>query len=70
LIALPFGAASGRRNMFVGVASSILIVFAYFVLLQFSLAAGSAGHLPPLLAGWLPNIAFGLVGIWLTCRAR
>ena len=69
-IALPFGAASGRRNIFVGVASSILIVFAYFVLLQISLAAGSAGHLPPLLAGWLPNIVFGLIGIWLTSRAR
>ena len=70
LIALPFGAASGRRNIFVGVASSILIVFAYFVLLQISLAAGSAGKMPPWLAGWLPNIIFGLIGIWLTSRAR
>jgi len=70
LIALPFGAASGRRNIFVGVASSILIVFAYFVLLQISLAAGSAGKMPPWLAGWLPNIVFGLAGAWLTSRAR
>lgn len=70
LIALPFGAASGRRNIFVGVASSILICFAYFVLLQISLAAGSAGRLPPWLAGWMPNILFGLTGIWLTARVR
>jgi lipopolysaccharide export system permease protein len=70
LIALPFGAASGRRNIFVGVASSILICFAYFVLLEISLAAGTAGKLPPWLAGWLPNIFFSVTGIWLTARVR
>lgn len=70
LIALPFGAVSGRRNIFVGVASSILICFAYFVLLQISLAVGSAGRLPPWLAAWLPNILFGLAGIALVARAR
>jgi lipopolysaccharide export system permease protein len=70
LIALPFGAASGRRNIFVGVASSILICFAYFVLLEVSLAAGTAGKLPPWLAGWLPNLFFGITGAWLTARVR
>jgi lipopolysaccharide export system permease protein len=70
LIALPFGAASGRRNVFVGVASSILISFIYFVLQQLTLALGSGGHLPPWLAAWLPNICFGLVGIWMTARVR
>ena len=70
LIALPFGAASGRRNIFVGVASSILICFVYFVLLEISLAAGTAGKVPPWLAGWFPNIFFGLTGIWFTARVR
>jgi LPS export ABC transporter permease LptG len=69
-IALPFGAPSGRRNIFVGVASSILICFAYFVLLEVSLALGTAGKVPPWLAGWLPNIFFGLTGAWLTARVR
>ena len=32
LIAIPFGAASGRRNLFVGVAGSIFICFTYFVI--------------------------------------
>lgn len=70
LIALPFGAASGRRNIFVGVASSILICFIYFVLLEISLAAGTAGQVPPWLAGWFPNLFFGLTGIWFTARVR
>lgn len=70
LIALPFGAASGRRNVFVGVAASIFICFAYFILLRVGLALGIGGHLPGWLAAWMPNILFGLAGIVLTNRAR
>jgi lipopolysaccharide export system permease protein len=70
LIAIPFGAASGRRNVFVGVASSILICFSFFVLQQLSLALGAGGHVPSWLAGWFPNMAFGLAGLWMTARVR
>jgi lipopolysaccharide export system permease protein len=70
LIALPFGAASGRRNIFVGVASSIFICFAYFVLQQFGLALGTGGYLPSWLAAWFPNLAFGSAGLWLTASVR
>lgn len=70
LIALPFGAASGRRNIFVGVASSILICFAFFVLRDVGLAAGAAGKIPGWLAGWLPNLFFTVTGIWLTSRVK
>ena len=70
LIAIPFGAASGRRNLFVGVAGSIFICFAYFVIQQVSLALGSAGHLPAWLAAWLPNMIFGTTGLVLTARVR
>jgi len=70
LIAIPFGAASGRRNLFVGVAGSIFICFAYFIIQQVSLALGSAGHLPAWLAAWLPNMIFGAAGLMLTARVR
>jgi lipopolysaccharide export system permease protein len=72
LIAIPFGAASGRRNLFVGVAGSIFICFGYFVIQSVSLALGSApnGHLPAWLAAWLPNIFFGATGLVLTARVR
>ena len=70
LIAIPFGAASGRRNVFVGVASSIVICFGFFVLQQLSLALGAGGHVPSWLAGWFPNMAFGLAGLWMTARVR
>ncbi len=70
LIALPFGAAPGRRNVFAGVASSILICFSYFVLLQLGLALGTRGALPAWLAAWGPNLVFGLGGIYLAWRIR
>jgi lipopolysaccharide export system permease protein len=70
LIALPFGAASARRNVFVGVASSIVICFTYFVLVQVALALGTGGKVPPWLAAWGPNLLFGLAGMLLTWRIR
>jgi lipopolysaccharide export system permease protein len=70
LIAIPFGAASGRRNLFFGVAGSIFICFAFFVVQQVSLAFGAGGHLPAWLAAWLPNMVFGMTGLILTARVR
>jgi lipopolysaccharide export LptBFGC system permease protein LptF len=70
LIALPFGAAPGRRNVFVGVASSIVICFGYFVLQQLALALGTGGHAPPWLAAWAPNVLFALAGLVMCARIR
>jgi lipopolysaccharide export system permease protein len=70
LIALPFGVAGGRRNVFVGVASSIVICFIYFVLQQLGLALGTSGRVSPWLAAWFPNLSFGLVGLLMTTRVR
>ena len=70
LIAIPFGAASGRRNLFFGVAGSIFICFTFFVLQSASLLLGSGGELPPWLAAWLPNMVFGATGLFLMSRVR
>lgn len=70
LIAIPFGAAPGRRNLFFGVAGSIFIGFSFFVLQMVGLALGSGGSLPPWLAAWLPNMIFAIIGILLTARIR
>jgi lipopolysaccharide export system permease protein len=70
LIAIPFGAGSGRRNLFFGVAGSIFIVAGYLVLQQVSLQVGAHGQLPAWLAAWLPNLLFGTMGLLLTTRVR
>ena len=70
LIAIPFGAAGGRRNVFVGVATSIVLCFSYFVLQQLGLALGTSGRVSPWLAAWFPNLFFGLAGLVMTARIR
>jgi len=70
LIALPFGAMSGRRNVFVGVASSIFIFFAFYVLSLLGLSLGIAQWLPPWLAAWLPNLVFGGTALLFVMRVR
>jgi len=70
LIAMPFGATTNRRNVYVGVASSILIGFGYFVVLQLGLALGSGGHVPAPIAAWAPNFLFAGVGLFLSYRAQ
>lgn len=65
-IALPFGAAAGRRNAFFGVAGSVFICFVYFVLMGIGLTLGSGGSVPPWLGAWLPNILFsGAAGLMI-----
>ena len=70
LIAIPFGATTGRRNLFFGVAGSIFICFTFFVLQSVGLALGFGGELPPWLAAWLPNIFFAATGLFLMARVR
>jgi len=70
LIAMPFGAVSGRRNIFVGVAGSIVICFIYYVLLKLGLAFGTSGWVPAWLAAWFPNLSFAIAGLWMTARVR
>jgi len=70
IIAIPFGAQSGRRNLFFGVAGSIFICFSYFVLQQVCLAFGMNGHLPAWLAAWLPNLLFAAAGTTMILRTR
>lgn len=70
LVAIPFGAPSGRRNAFVGVAASVFLCLAYFFLMRWGMALGTAGKLPPWLAAWGPNLLFSLMGIGLTSRVR
>lgn len=70
LIAIPFGAPSGRRNIFYGVAGSLAWGFLYFTVQRLGFALGQSGMVPAWLGAWLPNASFGLLGLWLTARVR
>ncbi|MEM7144955.1 MAG: LptF/LptG family permease [Verrucomicrobiota bacterium] len=73
LIAAPLGVVYSRRGILGGVASSIFI-FALLVFTSHSfLALGKGNHLPPLVAAWLANLLFLVVGValyWSKARNR
>lgn len=69
------GAALGVRpqrkgGMGLGFGLSVLIVFAYYVVMSMCSALGETGHLVPLLAAWLPNVLFLGAGVLLTMKAN
>lgn len=76
LVALPFGAFLGKREAFVGVAASVALCFAHFMLFELGMWAGTSGMvaglgaLGPLMAAWLPNISFAGIGLGMTWKLR
>lgn len=68
LVALPFGGVTARRNVFVGVAASIVVCFLYFILMRVGLGMGTGAMLPPVVGAWLPNAVFGMAGLIMTWR--
>lgn len=65
LIAAPLGIVFNRRGVLAGVASSIFIFFGMIFLTNLFLALGKGARVSPFVAAWVPNIAIGVVGIFL-----
>ncbi len=58
-----------RGGSGIGFGLCIIIVFAYYVVMSFSRALGETGNLPPLVAAWLPNVMFLLLGAFFVRKA-
>lgn len=69
LLGGPLAAGSGRSGAGLGVGLSILLMFAYYMLLALCKGFGENGSMPPPVAAWLPNTIVLVVAIWLTRRA-
>jgi LPS export ABC transporter permease LptG len=70
LLAVPFGAATGRRGTLYGIGVGIVLALSYWILSSAFVAIGKSGVLTPFLAGWTPNIlVLGTAG-YLLLRAR
>ncbi|MBQ9904735.1 MAG: LptF/LptG family permease [Synergistaceae bacterium] len=69
LLGAGFGATRrGRSGGGVGFGISVVIVFAYYVVMSLCRALGEAGNIPPFVAGWGPNIVFFVLGIYFARR--
>lgn len=64
LLAFPFAFLVGTRGAIGGVAVGIAIAIAYWLGAELLTAMGGVGQLPPLLAGWSPDIIFFFAGMY------
>ena len=64
-----FGASRrGRSGGGVGFGISVVMVFAYYVVMSLCRAFGESGNLPAVIAGWGPNIVFLVIALFFTWR--
>ena len=64
LLAIPFAFLVGTRGAIGGVALGVGIGVAYWAIAALLEAMGGVGQLPPLLAGWSPDIVFFFLGMY------
>jgi lipopolysaccharide export system permease protein len=70
LCAAPIAFRCARYGSFVGVVVAVVIVFLYNGVRSWTLAFGLAGSLDPFLAGWIPDMLFGALGVGLLTATR
>lgn len=68
LITLPLSVVLKKGGIAIGLGISVALAFTYWGLIQSCRAYGVAGLMDPLLAAWLPNMLFGVVGIVLILK--
>jgi LPS export ABC transporter permease LptG len=65
LLGIPFAFVVARRGALYGIGISIFMAIVYWATLHIFDALGSNAVLPPMLAAWAPNLAFGAAGLYL-----
>jgi len=63
LMGVPFSIETGRASALIGMVRGIAIAMLYLPVMAICLALGKGGVLPPVVAAWLSNVVFALVGI-------
>lgn len=64
-LAAPLSIVYSRRGGLAGMAGAILLFVVFTLLGHMTLALGKGARISPFMAAWLPNIIFGVIGIYL-----
>jgi len=67
-LSAPFAFLTGTRGAVGGLALAFGIGISYWATSALFEAMGSVGQLPPLLAGWAPDVIFGFLGVYFFLR--
>ena len=66
----PLAVTAPRTSGALGIGIGLGTTIMFLLMVQLSQGIGSSGLLPPLLAAWLPNILFGIAGLWMMAKVR
>jgi lipopolysaccharide export system permease protein len=69
-IGIPLGMRVSRSGPMLGVGVALLLVVTFYFMSSITLALGKGERVPPVVAAWLTNVVFGVVGGVLLTRAR
>jgi len=72
LLGIPFALKPLSRNQSMpkSIAFCFLVVFIYLLMFRLSLSIGKGGHIPPIVAGWAPNVLFLGIASMLIVRRQ
>jgi lipopolysaccharide export system permease protein len=70
LFGAPIAANPKRSGLAIGFAISLFIAFVYYTLIRMAQSFGYSEKLPPLLAAWITNILFTILGVVLLIKAK
>ena len=70
LLAIPFGATTGRKGALYGIGLAVVLAGSYFLLMTFFVAVGSASVLPAPLAAWGANLLFAAGALYMMLSVR
>ena len=70
LVGSTIGSRPQRASSSMGLGLSVVIVFAYYVILSLCKSLGEANFIPGVVAAWTPNAIFLVVGTILASRAN
>ena len=68
LIGIPFSLPGVRAGRSLGMLFCIVLIFTFYVVASVFRSMGHGGIVSPLMAAWLPNIVFGLLGFLLIIK--
>jgi lipopolysaccharide export system permease protein len=68
ILAVPLGVAAPSSRKTAGLGIGLIAFLFYYLLLSAGLVFGEAGHIPPGIAMWTPNVIIGGLGIFFLVR--
>ena len=70
LVGATVGSRPQRSSSGMGLGLSVVIVFCYYVIMSLCRSLGEYNFIPGLVAAWIPNVVFLIIGMFLIRRAN